>query len=1094
MSDAGAGGPRGAHSELVACLRQAMTDRKMKQSQLAKAAGVSAATVSNILNERSVPTVDSLGLLAGALGFTEARLRELHSLRDQADVRKHRLGAYLAAARRAAREHPYPGVLPGASPPLATVYLRQQATRQRRHESQFNGDTAGPLDIRAGSQAADEILAGGQTCVVVAGPGGGKTSLLRTRLADCVEQWLNGRGEDVVPVLVPAAALAGRPLTQALAAAATADLASHGLVDELTPAFFATPPQPGVRWLLLVDGLDEMTDPAARHEVLRALAAVAGGEHGGLYRFVVATRPLPDGELDVLGLGVPRYDLQPFSPDDLRPVAIGWFRAIGLADPDSAAERFVDAMRRTRLADLARIPLMASMLCQLHAAAPGRPLPAGRGQIYRDFIRLLHRQQYTPAHARLRVQDRAGVDRYGSAARAQAERTLDHLQDLIALLAAERHRGNTLSAITLLEARPEAQRPPRVPQDEWHAFLITSLCRSGLLTVRAGEIVFLHQTLMEHLAARHATRDHGSRTRTLHQIFHRPRGYGWLNLAPGGPRRQWPHRYWDPPLEHSSYVGFLLDAAQEGDPCAATSHLARLVPPHGGLSGCRFIAAQARLGTLLPEEVVDAAADVFAGLARDSTLDGSYRLKSAGTLAELRPSRAADVYAGLADDTALDGSTRMVAARALAKLEAPRAAGVYAGLARDSTFDGYYRMAAARAVAGLEAARAADVYAALADDTTLDGYDRMESVETLAGLGDGRTAELLSRLADDTTLHDHFRVRAAGNLAERHDDDAAELLSRLARDSTLGGYYRLRSAEALAGLRTSLAADMYAGLADDTALDSGTRLKAARELAELGGHRAEGTGLLRALADDTTLTGISRVHAARSLAQLDGHRAEGTALLAHLADDTALNSIGRLKAARELAELGGHRAEGTGLLRALADDTTLTGISRVHAARSLAELDGHRAEGTALLAHLADDTALNGIGPHGSTRMRAVRALAELDAARAADVYAGLVDDATLDGYDRLEAAETLAGLGDRRTAELLAGLANDTTLDGPYRLKAARGLAELDGHRAEGAGLLGVLADDTALTDVSRAHAARSLAELDGHRTEGVVLPAGRP
>ncbi|MDQ0940978.1 hypothetical protein [Streptomyces sp. V1I1] len=32
-----------------------------------------------------------------------------------------------------------------------------------------------------------------------------------------------------------------------------------------------------------------------------------------------------------------------------------------------------------------------------------------------------------------------------------------------------------------------------------------SLLRSGLLTVRAGEFVFLHQTLLEYCAARHAS-------------------------------------------------------------------------------------------------------------------------------------------------------------------------------------------------------------------------------------------------------------------------------------------------------------------------------------------------------------------------------------------------------------------------------------------------------------------------------------------------------------------------------------------------------------------------------------------------------------
>ena len=52
------------------------------------------------------------------------------------------------------------------------------------------------------------------------------------------------------------------------------------------------------------------------------------------------------------------------------------------------------ALTAASLADLARIPLMASILCQLHAVAPNQPLPAGRGQIYADFISLLYKRQH----------------------------------------------------------------------------------------------------------------------------------------------------------------------------------------------------------------------------------------------------------------------------------------------------------------------------------------------------------------------------------------------------------------------------------------------------------------------------------------------------------------------------------------------------------------------------------------------------------------------------------------------------------------------------------------------------------------------------
>lgn len=267
------------------------------------------------------------------------------------------MAAAIAAAQLIARDHPYPGVIPGTMPPLASVYLHQKATPltdvasddvdEEEIEDMAVDARTGPL-VGAGSGplAAEEALFGGQTCLVFAGPGGGKSSLLRTRLAAGVERWLSGNVDARVPVLVSASALTDLPLAQALATAVNTDLAAYGLIEELPPGFFADRPQSRAGWLILVDGLDEVADSRARQRVLNKLAAVSTREHSALYRFIVATRPLPDGELDLLDKGVPqhhvvpRYELKPFDPEDLKGVAISWFRALGLPDPGQTADQF----------------------------------------------------------------------------------------------------------------------------------------------------------------------------------------------------------------------------------------------------------------------------------------------------------------------------------------------------------------------------------------------------------------------------------------------------------------------------------------------------------------------------------------------------------------------------------------------------------------------------------------------------------------------------------------------------------------------------------------------------------------------------------
>ncbi|WP_030277475.1 ATP-binding protein [Streptomyces sp. NRRL B-24484] len=83
----------------------------------------------------------------------------------------------------------------------------------------------------------DEIFtADCSICVLVAGPGSGKSSLLRMHLTRSAGRWLAKQSDASVPVMIRAAALTGTaPLPTVLANATNAELAMFGLQDELTP-------------------------------------------------------------------------------------------------------------------------------------------------------------------------------------------------------------------------------------------------------------------------------------------------------------------------------------------------------------------------------------------------------------------------------------------------------------------------------------------------------------------------------------------------------------------------------------------------------------------------------------------------------------------------------------------------------------------------------------------------------------------------------------------------------------------------------------------------------------------------------------------
>ena len=174
---------------------------------------------------------------------------------------------------------------------------------------------------------------------------------------------------------------------------------------------------------------------------------------------------------------------------------------------------------------LARNPLMASMLCQLYAHRPGWLLPQGRTALYTAFLDLLHEHRDAPGPGGLRAQTTAEMTRHGPAVLEAAHHVLDRLPELLEHLAAERHAGNAAPALDIIVTDPAAQTPGSFPLSKWHEFLHTSLRRSGLLTVRSGELAFLHETLLEYLAARHATRTPESRAQAIRQAFHHPRRY-----------------------------------------------------------------------------------------------------------------------------------------------------------------------------------------------------------------------------------------------------------------------------------------------------------------------------------------------------------------------------------------------------------------------------------------------------------------------------------------------------------------------------------------------------------------------------------------
>ncbi|MEV3950110.1 alpha/beta fold hydrolase [Streptomyces halstedii] len=615
---------------------------------------------------------------------TYTSLRRLILASADSDPPGNRLKVYLEVAAKAACELPYPE-LSGKRPPLADIYLPQQA----RLHAPAKTESGHPRSAIAETLSANEILAQGETCVILGDPGGGKSSLLRTHLTASAERWRAGQEITAIPFLMPATALVGLPPSEeALAQAMKAMLLKAGMQEELTVQFFDSPPEPEVPWMVMVDGLDELINTGTRQDVLKTLAALS--EQCSPYRFVVATRPLPSEELGVLGQRVPRYQLEPFSPDDLHEAIRRWFHALKFSDPDREADRLSAAIDDAELTEVARTPLMTAMLCQLFAN-DSTGLPRSRGEIYDRFVGLLHERQHTAGISGIESQIRAALKRWGTDAVDRAEHALNSLPKLIGYLAAEHYDGNTQSALDILTVHPDARPPARLSDyntEVWRDFLGEALRRSGLLTLRGTEFVFLHQTFLEYFAARYAIREealaHTISTRLRLEVMKWPLERGPdIGDAPSGGRMAWV-----PPPFQSSYLGFIIDLAYE------KPGMNRLLMRWAAdtLDGCEFIARQVHLGTRLPVCVTDTVASTLNSLSRNTDFEYHNRIRAVDALVELGSQRAQDFLHDLGLGTTFDGHVRLYRiAGGLAKIQSPCAIDLLNALERDTTLDDEHR-------------------------------------------------------------------------------------------------------------------------------------------------------------------------------------------------------------------------------------------------------------------------------------------------------------------------------------------------------------------------------------------------------------------
>jgi hypothetical protein len=359
-------------------------------------------------------------------------------------------------------------------------------------------DSIAPSSGAAHTSAADPVislsdaLARYDHLLITGEAGAGKSTLASHLVRSLCGVWLRRCSiqdapvaEPLVPLCLSASVLAAEngSWSERLRRAALGALGA-GLVADPPGSLFSGRPQ-GARWLIFVDGLDEVTDRRQRAELIRTLARHSSRDSD--FRLVVTSRPLPTAELAPLhGARLGEFEIQPFGRAELTDYARNWFdqQRTRIPNPAAAASRFLSEVVETgHLSELVGNPLLATLALVNATLEPLLPPPANRLALYGTFLERL-------------------AERTGNSAKDPFPGWLaEHADALVRALALARTEGRedlVGAAREWLRQRPDSRVP--LPAG-WEEELPSTLVGTGLLVTAGDHVRFLHQSFAEFLAA-----------------------------------------------------------------------------------------------------------------------------------------------------------------------------------------------------------------------------------------------------------------------------------------------------------------------------------------------------------------------------------------------------------------------------------------------------------------------------------------------------------------------------------------------------------------------------------------------------------------
>jgi hypothetical protein len=365
---------------------------------------------------------------------------------------------YLKAIQQAHSRHPWPFV--DQVPDLAKLYQPQSLADMDGKKLTWH-------------QAMDRS----QHLWISAPAGAGKSSLLNHLAATIADQWLQRRSQKWLPVPVRARDLAdGKAMTEALREAVQQGLG--GLLRQPLPADTFECAPPATRWLVLIDGFDEIRDPDRRKATMQALVAET---RRSSTQFIVTSRP---GATDHIPDSFDSYTLQAFEWADVHRYVARWHELSGqsAAAAEPIVRELIGLLNRSVWQPT---PLVLAMICTHAGSDTATPL-TNLDEIYTRFVeRLVARLRPTTEPAINALQDQI--------------HTL--LEDAASYRLSEDPEAALLERV-VVSAAAHGIAPSAPWEADWNHTVQEVLLHSGLITKHGTDLEFLHSTFEDYYAIR----------------------------------------------------------------------------------------------------------------------------------------------------------------------------------------------------------------------------------------------------------------------------------------------------------------------------------------------------------------------------------------------------------------------------------------------------------------------------------------------------------------------------------------------------------------------------------------------------------------